>query len=316
MPTILIVDKVHPILSETLKNDGYHCRTDRDITYDDFIALPDNIDGLVIRSRFKVDQAIIDSKPHLRFIIRIGSGVENIDTQYAESCGVQCFSTPEGNAPAVAEHCLALLLSALRHIPNANNEVRVGEWLREKNKGTELSSQRVGIIGYGHTGPAFARLLKAIGCQVLCYDRFKQRYADDNAQEASLDEIFETCSVISLHINYIPDNHYFINKNLINKAQQPFIFINSSRGAAVNTFDVMDALDSGKISFACLDVLEYESTQLKIPQKAQWDEDLQRLARMDNVILTPHIGGQTIESERRHAELAVEIIRKFYQSAH
>ncbi len=313
MPTILIVDKVHPMLAETLGKSGFDCRTDRDMTYDKFIALPDNIDGLVIRSRFEVDKAIIDSKPHLRFIIRMGSGMENIDTQYAENHNIRCHSTPDGNAPAVAEHCLALLLSALRHIPNANNEVRRGEWLREVNKGTELGSQRVGIIGYGHTGPAFARLLKALGCDVICHDRYKQNYGDDNAKEASLDEILSTCSIISLHINYTPENHHFINKELIEKAQRPFIFINSSRGSAVNTADLIDALDNGKISCACLDVLEFESTRLKIPPKEQWPADLQHLAKMGNVILTPHVGGQTLESELRHAELAVKIIQEYYQ---
>lgn len=308
MPKILIVDRVLPLLSEQLTAKGYECITRREITHDEFVAMPDEYDGLIIRNRFVIDKEVIDSKPHLRFVIRIGSGMEKIDTKYAESKGISCLSTPEGNANAVAELCLTFLMAALRHLIIANQEVRQGEWLREKNKGTELASQVVGIIGYGHTGPAFAKILKMLGCKVLCYDRFRSNYGDENATEASLDEILEQCNVISLHINYLPENHYFIDKNLIKKAKNPFIFINSSRGWSVNTADVLAALKSGKITCACFDVLEYESSRLHIPPKDEWDDVLRELAKMDNVILTPHVGGQTFESEKRHAELAVRQI--------
>lgn len=308
MPKILIVNRVLPSLSEQLTAKGYECITNRKITHDEFVAMPDEYDGLIIRNRFVIDQEVIDSKPHLRFVIRIGSGMEKIDTEYAESKGIRCLSTPEGNANAVAELCLTFLMAALRHLTIANQEVRQGEWLREKNKGTELASQTVGIIGYGHTGPAFAKILKMLGCKVLCYDRFRSNYGDENATEASLDEILEQCNVISLHINYLPENHYFINKNLIEKAKNPFIFINSSRGWSVNTADVLSALKTGKITCACLDVLEYESSRLQIPPKDEWDDVMRELTSMDNVILTPHVGGQTFESERRHAESAVKQI--------
>ena len=210
---ILIVDRVLPLLSEQMEAHGYQCETNKELTHEAFVALPDEYEGLVIRNRFQVDAAAINSKPSLRFVVRIGSGMENIDTQYAESKGVRCLSTPEGNANAVAELCLSFLLAALRNIVTADQEVRQGQWLREKNKGTELASHTVGIIGYGHTGPAFAKLLKALGCKVLCYDRYRQHYGDENATEVSLEELFAQCDVISLHINYLPENHYFINKN-------------------------------------------------------------------------------------------------------
>ena len=305
MPKILIVDRVQPLLSELLSAQGYECETNRELSHDDFVALPDVYDGLIIRSRFAVDAAALDSKPSLRFVVRIGSGMENIDTQYAQQKGVACLSTPEGNANAVAELCLSFLLSALRHVASADREVRQGAWLREKNKGSELASQTVGIIGYGHTGPAFAKLLKLLGCRVLCYDRYRQNYGDENAEEVSLEEIFSQCNVISLHINYLPENHYFINKKLIDKIKQPFIFINSSRGWAVNTKDVLTAIKEGKIQYACFDVLEYESSRLQIPPKEEWDEVLRELTETDRVLLTPHVGGQTLEAERRHAEVAV-----------
>ena len=308
MPKILIVDRVLPVLSEQLSAHGYECVTNREITHEAFVALPDEYDGLIIRNRFIVDAAAIDSKPHLRFVVRIGSGMENIDTQYAESKGVKCISTPEGNANAVAELCLTFLLAALRHVANADREVRQGAWLREQNKGTELASQTVGIIGYGHTGPAFAKLLKALGCKVLCYDRYRHNYGDENAEEVSLEELFKQCNVFSLHVNYLPENHYFINKKLINQIKHPFIFINTSRGWAVNTQDVLTAIKEGKIKYACFDVLEYESSRLQIPPKEEWDMTLRELADTDCVLLTPHVGGQTYESERRHAEIAVEKI--------
>lgn len=309
MHKILIVDRVHPLLAEQLQSHGFHCETNRELTHDGFVALPDEYDGLIIRSRFAVDAAAINSKPHLRFVVRIGSGMENIDTQYAESKGIHCLSTPEGNANAVAELCLTFLLAALRHVATANDEVRKGEWLREKNKGTELASQTVGIIGYGHTGPAFAKLLKALGCKVLCYDRYREKYGDENATAVTLEELLEQSDVISLHINYLPENHYFINKDLIQKIKHPFIFLNTSRGWAVNTTDVLAAIKEGKIKYACFDVLEYETSRLQIPPKDEWDAVLRELAENDSVLLTPHVGGQTLEAEKRHAEIAVEKIR-------
>jgi D-3-phosphoglycerate dehydrogenase len=310
MPKILIVDRVLPLLSEQLTAHGFECVTNKELDHAAFVALPDEYEGLVIRNRFTMDAAAIDSKPRLRFVIRLGSGMENIDTQYAESKGIKCLSTPEGNANAVAELCLTFLLVALRHVANADREVRQGAWLREKNKGVELASQTVGIIGYGHTGPAFAKLLKALGCKVLCYDRYRSNYGDENAQEVSLEELCRQCNVISLHVNYLPENHYFINKKLIDQIKHPFIFINTSRGWAVNTQDVLTAIKEGKIQYACLDVLEYESSRLQIPPKEEWNMVLQELTETDCVLLTPHVGGQTYESEKRHAELAVEKIMK------
>jgi len=308
MKKVLIVDRVHPYLSEKLSERGFVCLTDMTFTYDSFKAAPDDLYGLVIRSRFVVDKELLDSKPSLKFIVRIGSGVENIDVEYAERKGVKVISTPEGNANAVAEHCLGLLLSALRHISAADREVRAGEWLREKNKGTELQSRTYGLIGYGHTGPAFAKLLRALGCKVYAYDRYNPAAGDNHAVMTDLDTLMQKCDVISVHVNYIPENKYFINQDFIEKMAHPFVLINSSRGLVVNTDAVVKALESGKITVACLDVLEYESTRLKNLPKDQWPEAMEKLATMENAILTPHVGGQTSEAELRHAQVAVEKI--------
>lgn len=308
MANILIVDRVHPYLAEQLSLRGFTCHTDMTLTYDSFKAGPDCWSGLIIRSRFVIDKAVIDSKPSLKFIVRIGSGVENIDVAYAESKGVRIISTPEGNAHAVAEHCLGLLLSSLRHIASADREVRAGQWLREKNKGTELNAHTYGIIGYGHTGPAFARLLTTLGCTVLAYDRYNASAGDTYAHMTTMEEIFDQCDVISLHVNYRPENHYLVNDEWIRAVRKPFILLNTSRGQVVNTADVVQHLKSGKILAADLDVLEYESPKLKNLPKEEWPEAMEQLAAMDNVILTPHVGGQTLDAELRHARVAVEKI--------
>ena len=295
-------------MSEKLSEKGFVCLTDMDFTYDSFKAAPDDLYGLVIRSRFVVDKELLDSKPSLKFIVRIGSGVENIDVEYAEKKGIRVISTPEGNANAVAEHCLGLLLAAFRHISSADREVRAGEWLREKNKGTELQSHTYGLIGYGHTGPAFAKLLHALGCKVYAYDKYNPSAGDENAEMTDLQILQRKCDVISVHVNYRPENKYLINRDFIDAMAHPFILINTSRGLVVNTEDVVNELESGKIRTACLDVLEYESTRLKNLPKEQWPAAMERLAQLENVILTPHVGGQTPDAELRHAQVAVEKI--------
>jgi len=303
---ILIVDKVHHYLVEQFISRGYLCETMLQISYNEFLELKDEYSGLVIRSKFNVDEKAIASKSHLEFIIRIGSGIEHIDLPFAEANGIKVISTPEGNAPAVAEHCLGLLLSALKKIPTANAEVKNGEWLREKNKGGEISMQTVGIIGFGHTGKAFARLLSIFGCKILVYDKFKSGFTEPYIEEVSLDELLQRSTVISLHINYISENYHFINKVLLQKAEQKPIFINTSRGLAACTTDLIFALDEDFISFVCLDVLEYENVNLQIPPKKEWDDTLQRLTSNKKVLLTPHTAGQTVDAELRNARVAVE----------
>lgn len=307
---ILIVDRAAPSLARDLQTHGFVCETRLDLTYDDFLRLPDDLYGLVIRSRFQVDKPLIDSKPQLRFIARLGSGVENIDTIYAESRGIACISTPEGNARAVAEHALGLLLAALRNIPKADREVRRGEWLRETNKGTELASQKVGIIGYGHTGPAFARLLRPFGTKIFVYDKFRSDITEDFVTVTDLPTILHECNVISLNINYLPENKYFVDGKFLDAARDGVILINTSRGPVVDTADLVSHLKRGKVRYACLDVLEYESVRLKIPQKNEWESALLQLSEMDNVILTPHLAGQTAEAEQRHADIAIQKILK------
>ena len=300
------MDKVHPYLVEQFTSRGYFCETILKISHHEFINLNDEYVGLVIRNKFNIDQEALSSKPNLKLIIRVGSGTEHISLPFAEANGIRIISTPEGNAPAVAEHCIGMLLAALKKMATANHEVKNGEWLREKNKGRELSSQTVGIIGFGHTGKAFAELLRAFGCEILVYDKYEVGFKEPYIEEVSLDELLQRATVISLHINYLPENHYFINKTLLLRAKQTPIFMNTSRGLVVNTVDLIYAMDEDIISFACLDVLEYENVNLQIPPKTEWNDTLWRLTSHKNVLLTPHTAGQTFDAELRCAEVAVE----------
>lgn len=307
---ILIVDRAAPSLQEGLLAHGYDCATRMDLTREDFCRLPDDLYGLVIRSRFQVDKEVIDSKRNLRFIARLGSGVENIDTEYAESHGISCISTPEGNAQAVAEHALGLLLGALKNIPKADGEVREGKWLREANKGHELGSQKIGIIGYGHTGPAFANILRHFGCEIYVYDKFRTDITDDFVKVVTLPEMLQCCNVVSLHINYMPENKHLVNDEFIERMQKGAILLNTCRGLVIDTASVVRGIRAGQLGYACMDVLEYESVRLKIPAKDEWAAALIELSEMDRVILTPHIAGQTFEAEEKHAQIALEKILK------
>lgn len=307
-PKVIIVDRAASSLQAGLLAHGYDCATCMDLSYNDFCQLPDEYYGLVIRSRFQVDAPLLDSKRNLRFIVRLGSGVENIDTAYAEKCGITCLSTPEGNAQSVAEHALGLLLCALKNLSKADHEVRQGEWRREANKGHEIGAQKIGIIGYGHTGPAFAQILRHFGCEIYVYDKFKAISPEEGIHLSSLEEIQRDCNVISLHINYLPENHYWVNEDFLRKLQDGVILINTCRGSVVDTAALVRALRSGKVGYACLDVLEYESVRLKIPSKAEWGKPLEELSHCENVTLTPHIAGQTFEAEQRHADIALQKI--------
>ena len=306
---ILVVDIADSLLVEQLEAIGFSCKVNLNMTQQEFQEIETPVVGLVIRSRFPIDAQTIDSHPELRFIVRLGAGVENIDVKYAISKGVEVISTPQGNAPAVAQFCLAMLLNRLRNISESDKEVRKGEWLREKNKGRELSSLTIGIIGFGNTGQAFYEILKHFNPEILVYDRYKTGFKQEFIQEVSLDELLERSDVVSIHINYIKENHYFFTAQLFSKMKRSPVLINTSRGAVLNTQDLLAALDQGLVNHACLDVLEFENHRLIIPSPNDWSPTLKAIASHTRVTLTPHIAGQTFESEKRHAEIAVEKIR-------
>lgn len=306
MKKILIIDHVHPLLIDALKAKNYTVDIQENLSTDDFIHLKDEYIGLIMRSKIIVSKTAIDSKSHLKFIARLGSGMEHIDVQYATKKGIHCISSPEGNANSVAEHALGLLISCLKKIPIKNTEVRNGIW--DRSKGHEIYDKTIGIIGYGNTGHAFANLLSAFNCQILAYDILKENFGSERIIETDLDTLYKHADIVSLNINYTPENHYFANINFFNHFQKKIILINTSRGQVLNCKDLITCLKNGKIQSAGLDVLEYESSALHIPPKTDWSSDLMELTTLDNVILTPHIAGQTLEADIRHSKIILNKI--------
>lgn len=306
---ILFVDTIHPFLAETLRKKGFTCDEEYDITYNKALSVIGKYQGLVIRSRFSVDKKFIDNARSLRFIARAGSGMENIDVPYAKKKGIACMSSPEGNAEPVGEHALGMLLSLLHNITTSHNEIGNNVWRRKENQTTELKGKTVGIIGYGHTGPAFAERLSGLGVKVLAYDKYKKTFSEKYAKRSTLQDICNKADVLSLHISLSFENYHLFDDEFISRLKKPVILINTSRGAVVDTAALVRALRSGKITGACLDVNEYENQTLNKLDTERFDSNWNYLTKSKNVILTPHIAGQSNEAMKRHA---VILARKIF----
>lgn len=305
---ILIVDRIHPFLASALKKRGFHCDEQYDLTYEKALTLIRRYDGLVIRSRFRVDMKMIDSAVKLKFIARAGSGMENINVLYAYEKGIICLNSPEGNAGPVGEHALGMLLSLLHNISRSGEEVKNGLWKRKENQTRELQGMTVGIIGYGHTGPAFAERLSGMGVNVLFYDKYRKRVSQKFAKKSTPEEIQKKADVLSIHVPLSEETQFLVDARYIRNFRKPFYLINTSRGEVIDTNAVVQALKSGKILGACLDVIHYEDTTFNNLRPELLDADWHYLARAGNVILTPHIAGQSNESMQRHAEVLVKKI--------
>ncbi|GIM54792.1 2-hydroxyacid dehydrogenase [Capnocytophaga cynodegmi] len=269
-------------------------------------------DGIIIRSRFSIDKNFIQKATNLKFIGRVGAGLENIDCEFADSKGIMLISSPEGNRNAVGEHTLGMLLALLNKFKKVNKEIEQGKWLREQNRGWELDYKTVGIIGYGNMGKSFAKKLRGFDCKVICYD-IKPNVGDENATQVSLEEFFSQAEVVSLHTPQTPLTMNMVNTDFINKFSNPFWLLNTARGKSVVTDDLVKALKSGKILGAGLDVLEYEKSSFEdFFTDDNLPEAFRYLLESDNVILTPHIAGWTMESKEKLAQVIVDkIIENF-----
>ena len=263
--------------------------------------------GVVIRSRFKIDKTFLDKATNLRFIARVGAGLESIDEPYAAEKNVMLIAAPEGNRNAVGEHALGMLLSLFNKLNQADAEVRAGNWNRESNRGLELEGKTVGLIGYGNMGKAFAKKLKGFDCKVICHD-IKEKVGDENATQVSLNKLQETADVLSLHTPWTPLTDKMINAEFIYQFTKPFWLINTARGNSVVTADLVKALKSEKILGAGLDVLEYEKLSFENLFTETLPEPLQYLIKAKNVLLTPHIAGWTVESKIKLAQTIVNKI--------
>lgn len=306
---ILHLDTNHPLLINQLKEIGFQNDEDYTSSKEEIIAKIHLYNGIIIRSRFSIDAAFLDSATNLKFIGRVGAGLENIDCAYAESKRITLIAAPEGNSNAVGEHSLAMLLSLFNKLNQADKEVRQGKWLREKNRGIELDGKTIGLIGYGNMGKSFAKKLSGFDVTVVCYD-IKSNVGDENCSQVSLEELQEKSDILSLHTPQTALTKNMINTRFINGFKKNFWLINTARGTAVNTENLVDALKSGKILGAGLDVLEYEKTSFENLFSAQkMPIPLQYLINSENVILSPHVAGWTLESKQKLAQTIVDKIR-------
>jgi D-3-phosphoglycerate dehydrogenase len=302
---ILIVDDIHPVFIEKAEAMGYQCDYQPLIKPAEALQIIGNYTGLVIRSKFKLNREFIDAGKNLRFVCRAGAGMDNIDETYAAEKGLILINAPEGNADAVGEHAIGLLLALMNNFSIADAEVRTESWKREANRGYELKGKTVGIIGYGFMGHSFARKLSGFEVNVMAYDKYKTGFSDQYAREASMEEIVKHSDVLSLHIPLTLETTGLVNEEYLFHFKKPIFLINTSRGKTVQTRAVLNAIKQGKILGAGLDVLETE----KFPAlgEQEWFDELRQ---SNKVILTPHIAGWTFESYRKISEVMAEKLKK------
>jgi len=313
---ILHLNTNHPLLITQLNQLGFTNHEDYSSSKKAIEMKISNYDGIVIRSRFKIDKTFLDAAKNLKFIGRVGAGLENIDCDYAEKKGIKLIAAPEGNRNAVGEHSLGMLLTLFNKLNKADKEVRNGKWQREANRGLELDGKTVGLIGYGNMGKAFAKKLRGFDVNVLCYD-IKNDVTDENARQVSLKELQEKVDILSLHTPETKLTRNMVNQEFIQGFKKPFWLINTARGKTVNTKDLVSALKSGKILGAGLDVLEYEKSSFEnlfspsnTSEATEMPPAFRYLIEAENVLLTPHVAGWTIESKEKLAQTIVDKIKR------
>lgn len=307
---ILLLDKNHSLITEQLTQKGFVLEEDFTSSYDEVLEKIKNYEGVIIRSRIPIDAPFLERAENLKFIARVGAGMENIDVEAAERLGVMLINSPEGNRDAVAEHCIGMLLVLMNRLFISANEVKRNVWLREENRGEEIKEKTFGLIGYGNMGKALAKRLSGFGCKVVFYD-IKDNIGDEYATQVSLSELKETADILSLHIPLTEQTHYMIDEKFIAEMKKNFYFINTSRGKNLKTSALVEALKQGKVKGACLDVLEYEKSSFEHLENE--NEDLQYLLGSEKVIITPHIAGWTHESKIKLAQVIVDKILQHFQ---
>jgi D-3-phosphoglycerate dehydrogenase len=301
---ILIVDDLHPTFKQQAEELGYLCTDEPLFTREQTLAIIKDFEGLAIRTKFKVDREFIDTAPKLKWIARAGAGMDNVDEEYAKSKGIICLNAPEGNADAVGEHAIGLLLALMNKLRQGDSQIRNGVWDREANRGWELKGRTVGIVGYGHMGQSFAQKIKGFGVDIIAYDKYKTGFSDAYVREVSMEEIVKHSEIISFHIPLTRETRQMVNAEYLFHFRKPIFFINTSRGEIVDAAAVLAGIKSGKILGAGLDVLEVE----KFPALAEqsW---YPALISNEQIILSPHVAGWTFESYRKISEVLAQKLK-------
>ena len=309
---VLFIDTAHPVLTEELTRMGYQCDYFENYSRNDYLRIIGQYFGIIIRGKIKLDAEMLTAARQLKFIGRVGAGMENIDVAYAESMDIACLNAPEGNRDAVGEHAVGMLLMLMNRLRIADREVRQGVWLREENRGTEIKGKTVAIIGYGNMGGAFARVLKGFGANVIAYVKYKSYYSDDFVSESDMQTIFDEADIVSLHLPLTPETLFLVDANYLKKFRKNIYLINTARGRNVKTADLVKQMKAGKVLGAALDVLEYEKLSFEALDQQSLPEDFTWLIRSDQVVLSPHIAGWTHESNYKLAKTIVDKVRQLF----
>lgn len=306
---VLHLDSNNPILEEGLAALGIENHRDYDSSKQEVLSKIDQYEGIIIRSRFSIDKSFLDAATNLKFIGRVGAGMENIDIDYAEKKNIVLISAPEGNANAVGEHALGMLLSLMNNLQKGDLEVKSGHWDREGNRGYEIEGKTVGIIGYGTMGKSFAKKLQGFDCELICYD-IKEGVSDHLTQQVSLDEFKKRVDIISLHLPQTQESIGMIDDDFLNSCKNNLWIINTGRGKTLKTSSLVKAIKSNKVIGAGLDVLEYEKSSFETISKEYTPKDFKYLLESTKVLLSPHIAGWTFESHQKLAQTIVDKVKK------
>jgi D-3-phosphoglycerate dehydrogenase / 2-oxoglutarate reductase len=296
LPRVLFIESVHPILDERLRENGFECDHLYTASRQEILSKLHEYTGVVIRSRVAIDEEFINHGKKLRFIARSGSGLENIDTACAHEKDIAVFNSPEGNSDAVGEHVTGMLLTLMNRLHLANQEVKQGAWRREENRGLEISGKTVALIGYGNMGSATARKLSGFGCKIIAYDKYVLHTTDPFTALVPMETVWREADIVSLHLPLTEETRYFANRAFFDQFEKPIWFVNTARGKNTDTAALVEAMRSGKVKGACLDVLEYEKASLEGLETSQFPAPLNWLMQSDRTILTPHVAGWTQES--------------------